>query len=239
MNKIRLAIVDDHPLFREGVAAILAAEADIEIVGQGASADQAIQLAALHKPDIILLDINMPGGGVHAAQSIKQASPEIKLVILTGADDEEYVMDTLKAGAHAYLLKGVMARELIDVLHLVNSGQSYVSPVLAAGLLREMSKNPSSEPAPLPAAGEKNGLEELSEREAQILALISDGLSNQEIGQRLFLTEKTVKHYITYIFQKLNVQNRVQAAMLAQKTQPVKANTQDLKTVPVKKTNPS
>lgn len=216
MDKIRLVVVDDHPLFREGVASILAAESDMEIVGQGASAEHAIQLAQTHKPDIMLLDINMPGGGMFAMQTIREVAASVRLVILTGSDDDEYVLDAFKAGAQAYLLKGVMARELIDVLHLVQAGQSYVSPVLAAGLLREMSQE-------APAQGTRPGqtpMEELSEREKQILALISDGLSNQEIGQRIFLTEKTVKHYITIIFQKLNVQNRVQAAMFAQNTLP-------------------
>ena len=214
MYKIRLAVIDDHPLFREGVAAILATEADIEIVGQGANAESAIQMASTLKPDIMLIDINMPGGGVYATQKIKEVAPTVKLVILTGSDDDEYVLETLKAGAHAYLLKGVMTKELIDVLHLVQDGQSYVSPILAAGLLREMSKAPSNETQP-----DRNMMDELSEREKQILALIGDGLSNLEIGQRLYLTEKTVKHYVTGVLQKLNVQNRVQAALLAQKTQ--------------------
>jgi DNA-binding NarL/FixJ family response regulator len=212
MDKIRLAVVDDHPLFREGVASILGSEPDIEIVGQGASAEAAIQIAQTQQPDIMLLDINMPGGGVYATQAIKAAAPGVRLVILTGADEDEYVFETLKAGAHAYLLKGVMSRELIDVLHLVMAGQSYVSPILAASLLRGVSKA-----APAAAQPQKNVLDELSERERQIVTLIADGLSNLEIGQRLFLSEKTVKHYVTGILQKLNVQNRVQAALLAQK----------------------
>jgi two-component system nitrate/nitrite response regulator NarL len=212
MDKIRLAVVDDHPLFREGVASILAAEPDIEIVGQAASAESAIQIASALKPDIMLLDLNMPGGGVSATQAIKEAAPSVKLIILTGSDEEDYVLEALKAGAQAYLLKGVMARELIEVLHLVQAGQSYVSPILAAGLLREM----SNANIPESQSGDKT-LAELSAREKQILSLIGDGLSNQEIGQRLFLAEKTVKHYVTSVLQKLNVQNRVQAALLAQK----------------------
>lgn len=215
MEKIRLAVVDDHPLFREGVASILAAEPDIEIVGQASSAEGAIQIANALQPDIMLLDLNLPGGGVYATQAIKAAVPSIKLVILTGSDEEEDVLETLKAGAQAYLLKGVMARELIEVLHLVEAGQSYVSPILAASLLRGMGKTTLPEPQP-----DKNALDELSEREKQILSLLADGLSNQQIGQRLFLAEKTIKHYVTSVLQKLNVQNRVQAALLAQKYKP-------------------
>jgi DNA-binding NarL/FixJ family response regulator len=167
----------------------------------------------------MLLDINMPGGGVYATQIIKEIAPTVRLVILTGSDEDEYVLDALKAGAQAYLLKGIMARELIEVLHLVQAGQSYVSPILAAGLLRGISKAPTAEAPP-----DKSALEELSEREKQILALIADGLSNLEIGQRLYLTEKTIKHYVTTILQKLNVKNRVQAALLAQKTQSASTN---------------
>lgn len=215
MDKIRLAVVDDHPLFREGVASILAAEPDIEIVGQASSAESALQIASALQPDIMLLDLNLPGGGVYATQAIKAAVPSIKLVILTGSDEEEDVLETLKAGAQAYLLKGVMARELIEVLHLVQAGQSYVSPILAASLLRGMGKTTPPEPQP-----DKTALDGLSEREKQILSLLADGLSNQEIGQRLFLAEKTIKHYVTGVLQKLNVQNRVQAALLAQKYKP-------------------
>ncbi len=212
MNKIRLAVVDDHPMFREGVASILGSEPDIEIVGLGSNAENAIHIAHTLVPDIMLLDMNMPGGGVYATQAIKEAAPTVKLVILTGSDDDEFVLDALKAGAHAYLLKGVMTRELIDVLHLVQSGQSYVSPVLAAGLLRGISKPAPSQPPPV-----EDTLAGLSEREKQILFLIADGMSNQEIGQHLYLAEKTIKHYVTSILQKLNVQSRLQAALLAQK----------------------
>jgi len=207
MDKIRLAIVDDHPMFREGVASILATEADIEIVGLGSDAESAIQLARSLKPDIMLLDMHMPGGGTRATQAIKEIAPAVRLIILTGSEDDEDVLETLKAGADAYLLKGVMTREFIDVLHLVQSGQSYVSPVLAAGLLRGVGK----------PAQQVSLLDGLSEREKQVLALIADGLSNQEIGLQLSLAEKTVKHYVTGILQKLNVQSRVQAALFAQK----------------------
>ncbi len=230
MEKIRLAIVDDHPLFREGVASILSAEEDIEIVGQGSNAESAIQLAKTVSPDIMLLDINMPGGGMFATQTIKEVASTVKIIILTGLDEDDYVLEALRAGAQAYLLKGVMSGELIDVLHLVQDGQSYVTPILAGSLLREMSQT-QLDPPP-----NDKYLNELSERENQILVLIADGLSNLEIGQRLYLSEKTIKHYITNILHKLNVQNRVQAALYlqnklsggsaaradSQKTQPLK-----------------
>jgi DNA-binding NarL/FixJ family response regulator len=215
MEKIRLIVVDDHPIFREGVASILGAEPDIEIVGQGVTADDAIKLTGEFLPDVILLDINMPGGGLKAAEVISTTFPVVKIVVLTGSDDKEIVVAALKAGARAYVLKGVAARELNNIVHSVNAGDGYVSPSLAVHLLSEItSKHQESR-------SEKDGFDELTERERQILELIAVGTSNKEIGQKLFLTEKTIKHYVTNIFQKLHVRNRVQAALLAQeKTRP-------------------
>ena len=215
MNKIRLVIIDDHPIFREGVASILGSEPDIEILAQGITADDAIRLTRDLLPDVILLDVNMPGGGLTAAETISSSYPVVKIIMLTGSDERETVVAALKAGAQAYVLKGVAARELNSILHTVYSGEGYVSPSLAASLLSEMTtlqKNPASV---------KDDFENLTEREKQILELIAIGTNNKEIGQKLFLTEKTIKHYVTNILQKLHVRNRVQAALLAQeKTRP-------------------
>lgn len=215
MDKIRLVISDDHPIFREGVASILSAEPDIEIVGQGISADDAIRLTRDLLPDAILLDINMPGGGMKAAEMIANTFPVVKIIMLTGSTDEDVVMASLKAGAHAYVLKGVTARELNNIVHMVYAGEGYVSPSLAANLLSEMSASKQQQPS-------AKDVDDLTERERQILELISVGTSNKEIGVKLFLTEKTIKHYVTNILQKLHVSNRVQAAIYAQKTQPRK-----------------
>lgn len=215
MDKIRLVIVDDHPIFREGVASILGSEPDIEIVGQGVTSEDALRLTRDCLPDIILLDINMPGGGLTAAEAISASYPVVKIIVLTGSDDKDVVVAALKAGAHAYVLKGVAARELNSILHTVYAGEGYVSPSLAAHLLSEISTPHKS------ARADKDGFDELTERERQILELIAVGTSNREIGQKLFLTEKTIKHYVTNILQKLHVRNRVQAALLAQeKTRP-------------------
>ena len=219
MEKIRLVIVDDHPIFREGVASILAAEPDIEIVGQGITAEDAINLTKEILPDVVLLDINMPGGGLTATEKISTSFPVVKIIILTGSDDKEIVISALRAGAHAYVLKGIAARELNSILHTVYAGEGYVSPSLAAHLLSDITSPHQKQP---PA---KDGFEELTERERQILELIAVGTSNKEIGQKLFLTEKTIKHYVTNILQKLHVRNRVQAALLAQeKTRPRPGN---------------
>jgi len=218
MDKIRLVIIDDHPIFREGVASILGSEPDIEIIGQGVTADDAIKLTRDLLPDIILLDINMPGGGLKAAEIISASYPVVKIIVLTGSDDKDIVVAALKAGAQAYVLKGVAARELNNILHTVYAGEGYVSPALAAHLISEIT-------SPHQPRLEKDGFDELTERERQILELIAVGTSNKEIGQKLFLTEKTIKHYVTNILQKLHVRNRVQAALLAQeKTRPRATN---------------
>jgi two-component system, NarL family, nitrate/nitrite response regulator NarL len=212
MDKIRLAIVDDHSIFRAGLLSILGTEPDIEIVGEGASAEDAVRLARDFLPDMIFLDISMPGGGLNAAQSIVENYPVVKIIILTGSEGESDVMTALKTGARAYVLKGVAARELVNILHLVQSGEIYVTPTLAANLLSEMTTGSRKEPS-------GSAFEKLTEREHEILALIAAGTSNKEIGLQLHLTEKTVKHYVTNILQKLQVHNRVQAAILAQKAQ--------------------
>ncbi len=213
MDKIRLAIVDDHSIFREGMLSVLRTEPDLEIVGEGANAEDAVRLAHDFLPDIIFLDISMPGGGLNAAQKIVENYPVVKIIILTGSEGESHVMAALKTGARAYVLKGVTASELVNILHTVQSGEVYVTPTLAANLLSEMTADSRSAPA-------ESMIEKLTEREHEILALIAAGTSNKEIGLQLHLTEKTVKHYVTNILQKLQVQNRVQAAIMALKTPP-------------------
>ena len=211
-NKLRVVIVDDHVLFRDGLATILNAEADIEVVGQGGSAEEAIRLARELQPEIILLDLDMPGGGLQAAQIIGDECPTIKMVVLTASELDDHLITALKTGTRAYILKGVAARELLRILRAVAAGESYVPPALAASLLMEM-RSPAQQP---PKAAE-DPLNELTAREREILEGLAGGLSNKEIGQRLFIAEKTVKHYITNILQKLQVRNRVEAALLAQK----------------------
>jgi DNA-binding NarL/FixJ family response regulator len=202
-DRIRIVVADDHPMFRAGVVASLAAQPDIEVVGEGASAAEALNLVAQHSPDVALLDIAMPGGGLSAARDISAASPATRVVMLTVSEDEDDLLAAMKAGASGYVLKGAAASELVNVLRTVNAGEVYVAPGLAWGLLREMSR-PRSAP-----------LDELSAREHEVLELVAAGLSNQEIGDRLSLAEKTIKHYMTSILSKLRVRSRVEAALLA------------------------
>ena len=208
----RIVIVDDHALFRDGLATILDAEDDLEVVGQGCSAEEAIQLSKNLTPDIILLDLDMPGGGLNAASVISNENSNTKIVVLTASEEDNNLLNALKIGAQAYILKGVAARELLRILRMVIDGENYVPPALAASMLLEMNMSKTR-----PRKDIQNPIDSLTSREKDILEGLAKGLSNKEIGRNLFLSEKTVKHYITIILQKLQVRNRVEAALLAQK----------------------
>jgi two-component system, NarL family, nitrate/nitrite response regulator NarL len=207
-DPIRILIADDHPLFREGVALSLSREPDLEIVGQASSGEEAITLAGDLLPDVLLLDVVMPGiGGIAAARRIAAAWPVICIVMLTVSEDNDDLLAALKAGARGYVLKGVGARELANAVRSVAHGSVYVSPALASGILFEMARVPP----------QQDPLNSLTERERDILNLVAEGLTNREIGERLHLAEKTIKHYMTNVLQKLQVRSRVEAALLAQK----------------------
>jgi two-component system nitrate/nitrite response regulator NarL len=201
---IRVIVADDHPMFRAGVAASLGAADEVELVGQAEDAPGALALVREHLPDIALLDINMPGSGLAAARDITTACPATRVVMLTVSEDEDDLLAAMKAGASGYVLKGAGPAELIGVLRAVNAGEVYVAPALAWQLLREMSKPRGSSP-----------LDELTSREREVLELVAQGFTNLEIGERLSLAEKTIKHYMTNILGKLHVRSRVEAALLA------------------------
>jgi two-component system nitrate/nitrite response regulator NarL len=207
-RKIRVGVVDDHMLYRDGVVFALESEADIEVVGQGGTAADAFQIAQEQAPDILLLDMNMPGGGTSAAAKIALRCPATKTLMLTVVDDEEEVRGALRKGARGYLLKGTSSSELVNAIRIVDKGQSYVSPSFAAQLFMSRiteNREPSA----------SNHFPEISAREEQILMLILKGFNNRRIGDELGLTEKTVKSYVTTIMEKLGVRNRVEAAMIA------------------------
>ena len=203
---IRILVADDHPLFREGVVHSLSAEVDFEVVGQASSGEDALRLALELLPDIVLLDIGMPGwGGIVAAAKIATACPASRIVMLTVLEDEDKLLASFKAGARAYVLKGVSAHDLAKVVRSVAQGEVYVTPSLAAGILVTLSRNHSP----------NDPLEGLTERESEILKLVGRGMTNRAIGEQLHLSEKTIKHYVTNILDKLHVRSRVEAAMLA------------------------
>jgi DNA-binding NarL/FixJ family response regulator len=203
---IRIVVADDHPLFLDGLAATLAADEELQVVALAADAAAAVRAVRDHSPDLALLDVAMPGGGLEAARQIGESFPATRTVILTSSEYEDDLLAAMKAGARGYVLKGISGRELRSILKTIYMGGTYLTPGLAYGALKELSK-------PRPA----NPIDELTGREREVLALVGSGLSNAEIGGRLGLAEKTVKHYMTSILGKLGVASRVEAALVAYK----------------------
>lgn len=204
-DHIRILLADDHPLFREGVAHSLTADTDLEVIAQASSGEQAVEMAQRLHPDVALLDINMPGiGGIAAAAQIAASLPGTRIVMLTVAENKDSLMAALKAGAHGYVLKGVSAAEFRAITRQVAAGEAYVTPALAAEMLAEFSR---------PRAADS--FSELTARETGVLELLSQGMTNREIGESLHLAEKTIKHHMTSILQKLQVHTRTEAAVIA------------------------
>lgn len=205
---IRIILADDHPIFRDGLTQSIEETGVFEVVGVGGSADEAVALAVEHQPDLALLDLSMPGGGISAAACISKAGTAGAIAMLTVSEDSADVTAALQAGASGYVLKGVSAAELRDILAKVAAGEAHVSPGLAAQLLRIMQN-------PKPVA--RQPIDDLTKREEDILRGVAAGKSNKEIGSELSIQEKTVKHYMTIILSKLQARNRVEAALIAQK----------------------
>lgn len=204
-SPIRILLADDHPLFRKGVAHSLGAAPDLEVIAEAGSGEEAVELAHRLRPDMVLLDVTMPGmGGIAAAGEIAASEPEVRIMMLTVSENQENLLAALKAGAHGYVLKGVSASEMRAITRRVAGGEAYVPPALAAELLTELSR-----PHP------HGSLSELTSREADVLKLLSQGFTNREIGESLHLAEKTVKHHVTNILQKLQVRSRTEAALIA------------------------
>ncbi len=203
---IRLAVIDDHPLFREGVTRSLSETGGFEIVGEGSTSADAQELAAAQNPDIVLLDISLPGGGLNAISPILEHNPLQKVVVLTVSEANHDVAEALNRGAKGYVLKGVGSRTLAEILRSVAAGENYVSPTLSARLLSDLSSHAHSPLKATPMAT-------LSDREREILSLVASGQSNKHVALRLGLQEKTVKHHMSRILGKLNVSNRTEAAM--------------------------
>lgn len=206
MNRIKIAVVDDHPLFREGVMRSLSDIPEFEMVGEGGSRDDALQIVRDICPDVMLMDISMPGNGLEAIREALDHCPELKIVMLTVSESSEDISKALRLGAKGYVLKGVGSRGLADVVRTVAAGESYVSPALSARLIVGLSNLPDPEEKADPLA-------ELTEREQEVLHLVASGLSNKRVARELDLHEKTVKHHMTRILSKLKVTNRTEAAL--------------------------
>lgn len=221
-DAIRIVVVDDHPMMRSGIIQALEQAGDFDVVGDGASARDAIELAERYLPNLMLIDINMPGGGLEAVRAITASCPAVACVIITVREDEQTVLEALRLGARGYVLKGIGGQELAQTLRAVHQGEAYITPSLAARLLAAQTGGDGLNRggADKPGQGREPRLGLLNEREQQILQMIAKGMINKQIGAELNLSEKTVKHYVTNILQKLQVSNRVEAALLAQRTIP-------------------
>ncbi|MFT4183069.1 MAG: response regulator transcription factor [Rhizobium sp.] len=201
---ISLAVIDDHPLFREGVTRSLAEIGGFSIVGEGNTKGDALRIAEEARPDVLLMDISMPGGGLAAIPLILERVPEQKIVMLTVSEASDDVTTALRSGAKGYVLKGVGSRTLAEILRTVASGETYVAPTLSARLISAQADGTSAK---------ADLIDELTDRENEVLQLVAMGMSNKQIGLKLDLHEKTVKHHMTQIFTKLGVTNRTEAAM--------------------------
>jgi len=207
-GKVRVLIVDDHFLFRQGVIHTLSQEVDIAVAGEASSVAQVLEKARNLLPDVILLDIKLPdGSGLQAVARLQQECPYSKVVMLTVFEDEDVLLEALKEGAQGYLVKGISGEELVESIRAVHRGETFITPTMAGRLLSELIQPGSNRSL--------RGLGELTEREREILEQVARGRTNREIATQLYLSEKTIKHYMTNILQKLQVRNRVEAALLA------------------------
>ncbi|MCO6051788.1 response regulator transcription factor [Mesorhizobium sp. RP14(2022)] len=211
-SMIRIAVIDDHPLYREGVTRSLSEIGGFQIVGEGSTTDDALRIVADEEPQIVLLDISLPGGGLNVITELMARNPNQKIVMLTVSEDREDLMRALKAGASGYVLKGVGARSLADIIRAIDGGEQYVSPALSARLLTALSTPDATSDARDPLRG-------LTEREREVLTLVASGMSNKRIGLTLDLAEKTIKHHMSRIMTKLSVANRTEAAMMLRDAQ--------------------
>jgi two-component system, NarL family, nitrate/nitrite response regulator NarL len=204
---IRVVVADDHPLYRDGVARTLTESGKFVVVGEAANGREALAWVRAERPDVVLLDISMPDGGIATLVQIMALDNPPRVAMLTVSEEDDDIMQALRAGALGYILKGVGARELVQIVSDLAAGRSYVAPSLAIKVMAAMNAPRVVEPASL--------LDTLTKREEDILRLVSIGKSNKEVARDLDLQEKTIKHYMTAILQKLQVRNRTEAAVMA------------------------
>jgi two-component system, NarL family, response regulator DegU len=217
--KTSIIIIDDHQLFREGVKRILDFESSFDVVAEGDDGSEAMDLVETHKPDVVIMDINMPNmNGVEATKMLVNRYPETKVIILSIHDDENYVQHALKTGAQGYLLKEMDADALIDAVRVVAEGGSYLHPKVTHNLVKEYRRLAAEEGADRDSVHTieiRRPLHLLTRRECEVLQLLADGKSNRAIGETLYISEKTVKNHVSNILQKMNVNDRTQAVVLA------------------------
>jgi two-component system response regulator DevR len=205
---IRVFLLDDHEVVRQGLRALLESGGDIEVVGESGLAVEAASRIPALRPDVAVLDARLPdGSGIEVCRTVRAVDPSIKALILTSYDDDEALFAAIMAGAAGYVLKEITGQDLIGAVHQVAQGNSLIDPTMTARVLERVRNGPSTAPE----------LADLTEQELKLLSLIAEGLTNRQIGERMFLAEKTVKNYVSSILAKLGLERRTQAAVLASK----------------------
>jgi NarL family two-component system response regulator LiaR len=206
-NPITILIVDDHAVVRQGVRAFLDTQPDLKVIGEAASGEEGVKLVSQFVPDVVLMDLVMPGmDGVEATRQLKRVSPRTQVVVLTSYHDDEYIFPAIRAGALSYVLKDIGPRDLADVVRKAATGEVVLNPRVAARVIQELQSLRGTQ---------ANPFTELSERELEVLRLIAAGLSNAEMAEKLVLSEKTIKGHVSNILSKLHLVDRTQAAVYA------------------------
>jgi DNA-binding NarL/FixJ family response regulator len=207
-ERIRVLIADDHPLFRGGLRSLLESVADMEVVGEAMTGEEAVELAGSSRPNVVVMDLKMPGvGGIEATRRIVEATPEVHVLVMTMHEEDEAVFAALRAGAHGYQLKGALQAETLRAIRAVANGEAILGPTIAVRLQSYLSTPPVAEPA--------DAFPHLTEREIEVLQLLAERHTNAEIAARLFLSQKTVRNYVSGILAKLQVADRAEARLVA------------------------
>ncbi|WP_298748545.1 response regulator transcription factor [uncultured Serinicoccus sp.] len=214
-SPLRVLLVDDQPLLLQGFSMILSTEADVEVVGQAADGREALAAVAAHRPDVVLMDVQMPVlDGIEATRRIVSEHPHVKVVILTTFDRDDYLFDALEAGASGFLLKNAEADDLVDAVRAAAEGHALLAPEVTMRVIDRMAGGPRG-PGPGPAGDPETALPQLTEREREVLRMMARGLSNAEIAAEAFVSEATVKTHVSNVLAKLLVRDRVQAVIAA------------------------